>query len=287
MTTLSRDDLVDWIRLIRTEGIGPATFRHLVERFGSPNEALHHLPTLSAKRKKPLKLVTAGQAETEIKAAERAGLTYICWRDPAYPHRLAAIEDAPPLLLVKGNPDVINRPAMAIVGARNASVNGRKMAAILATDLAKAGFTVVSGLARGVDGAAHQAVVKAGGLTVAVLAGGTDVIYPPEHATLYDQIAASGAAVSEMPPGAEPVAAAFPRRNRIISGLSQGVVVVEATLRSGSLITARLAGEQGRDVFAVPGSPLDPRAQGPNGLIRRLSPSRQSRNPGILPWEQP
>jgi DNA processing protein len=139
---------------------------------------------------------------------------------------------------------------------------------MIATDLVKAGFTVVSGLARGIDGAAHQAVVSAGGRTVAVLAGGTDVIYPPEHRDLYDRIAATGANLSEMPPGAEPVAAAFPRRNRIISGMSQGVVVVEATLRSGSLITARLAGEQGRDVFAVPGSPLDPRAQGPNGLIR-------------------
>jgi len=268
VSTLSHDELIDWIRLIRTEGIGPATFRQLLVRFGSPGEALHHLPALTAKRKKALIPPTAAQAETELRAATRAGLTYICWPDPTYPPLLAAIEDAPPLLLIKGDPGHLQKPTMAIVGARNASANGRKIAGILATDLVKAGFVVVSGLARGIDGAAHGAVLQAGGVTVAVMAGGTDVIYPPEHADLHARIGDTGVVVSEMPPGAEPVAAAFPRRNRIISGLSQGVVVVEATPKSGSLITARLAAEQGRDIFAVPGSPLDPRAHGPNGLIR-------------------
>ncbi|TAL03978.1 MAG: DNA-protecting protein DprA [Rhodospirillaceae bacterium] len=267
-TTLSRDDLIDWIRLIRTEGIGPVMFRQLVERFGAPGEVLHHLPTLTANRKRPVKLFTAAQAEAEMAAAARLGLTYITWRDPAYPAPLAAIDDAPPVLLAKGDATILNRPMIAIVGARNASVNGRKIAGLLAADLAKAGFVVISGLARGVDGAAHSGALRAGGTTVAVLAGGTDVIYPPEHAALHEQISAEGALISEMPPGAEPVAAAFPRRNRIISGTSRGVVVVEATPRSGSLITARFAADQGRDVFAVPGSPLDPRANGPNGLIR-------------------
>jgi len=264
----NRDDLIDWIRLIRTEGVGPIMFRQLVSRFGAPSEALHHLPVLTAKRKKPMTLCTPAQAEKEITAADRAGLTYMTWRDEDYPTALAAIDDAPPVLLLKGDRSLLNRAGIAIVGARNASVNGRKIAAQLAIGLVKAGLVVISGMARGVDGAAHGAALRAEGKTIAVLAGGTDVIYPPEHKDLHAQIAAAGVVVSEAPPGAEPLAALFPRRNRIISGLSRGVVVVEATPRSGSLITARLAGEQGRDVFAVPGSPLDPRAQGPNGLIR-------------------
>ncbi|MBY0510147.1 MAG: DNA-processing protein DprA, partial [Rhodospirillaceae bacterium] len=175
--------------------------------------------------------------------------------------------DAPPLLVVKGKVETLAAPLIAIVGARNASVNGRKFARMLAADLAKAGWTVISGMARGIDGAAHEGALTAGS-TVAVLAGGTDVIYPPEHRDLYARIAETGAVISDMPPGTEPQAPLFPRRNRIISGASQGVVVVEATPRSGSLITARYAADQGREVFAVPGSPLDPRAHGPNGLIR-------------------
>jgi DNA processing protein len=268
MPSLDPDALVDWIRLIRSDGVGPATFRQLLARFGSAGEALHHLPTFNARRKTPFKLCSLAQAETELRNAQRLGLTCVTSMDAAYPAALAAIDDAPPLLWVKGDAGLLARPSIAVVGARNASVNGRKLAATLSAGLAEAGLVVVSGMARGIDGAAHEAVLRANGATVAVLAGGTDVIYPPEHKDLYARIAGQGAAVSEMPPGAEPVAAAFPRRNRIISGLSLGVVVVEAALRSGSLITARLAAEQGRDVFAVPGSPLDPRASGPNNLIR-------------------
>ena len=180
---------------------------------------------------------------------------------------MAAVDDAPPLLLAKGNLDVLTTPLIAIVGARNATVNGRKFAKVLAADLAKAGYGVISGMARGIDGGAHEGALTAG-TTVAVLAGGTDVIYHPEHRDLYDRIADAGVVISEMLPGTEPQAARFPRRNRIISGASRGVVVVEATPRSGSLITARFAADQGREVFAVPGSPLDPRAHGPNSLIR-------------------
>ncbi len=260
----SSDELIDWMRLIRTDGIGPVRFRNLVERFGSPAEAVHHLPTF----KPEARVWTPAQAEAEIAAAERAGLTYVTWSDPNYPGPLKAIEDAPPLLLVKGNPAVLRQPALAVVGARNASVNGRKLAGMLAGDMARAGWAIISGLARGIDGAAHEATLAAGGTTIAVLAGGTDVIYPPEHAKLHARIAETGAVISEVAPGTEPTAAAFPRRNRIISGASRGVLVVEATLKSGSLITARLAGEQGRDVFGIPGSPLDPRANGPNSLIR-------------------
>ena len=194
-------------------------------------------------------------------------MSHLSWADPEYPSALAATEDAPPLLLIKGDPSVLTRPMVAVVGARNATVNGRKMARTLSHGLAEAGFVVISGMARGVDGAAHEGALS-GGSTVAVLAGGPDVIYPPEHKELYERIAQSGAVISEMPPGTEPQAALFLRRNRIISGASLGVVVVEATPRSGSLITARFAADQGRDVFAVPGSPLDPRAHGPNALIR-------------------
>ncbi len=260
----SYDELIDWIRLIRTESIGPVSFRKYVDKFGSPAEALHHLPTF----KRDLKIVSPAQAEDEVRRAERAKLSYLTWADAAYPTALKAIDDAPPVLLVKGDIGLLSPAGIAIVGARNASVNGRKLAAMISGGLAAAGITVISGMARGIDGAAHDAALNAGGKTIAILAGGTDVIYPPEHAALHARIAEAGAVVSEAAPGAEPTAAAFPRRNRIISGLSRGVVVVEASLKSGSLITARLAGEQGRDVYAVPGSPLDPRAQGPNGLIR-------------------
>jgi DNA processing protein len=258
------DALIDWIRLIRTEGIGPVRFRQLVERHGSPAEALHHLPIF----KPDLKIVTPAAAEAELAAANRAGLSYLTWADPAYPAALKAIDDAPPVLTLKGDPAILSRPCFAVVGARNASVNGQKLARMLAGDLSRTGWAIVSGMARGIDGAAHVAALEAGGPTAAVLAGGADVIYPPEHRALYERIAAAGVVLSEVPPGTEPTAAAFPRRNRLISGLSRGVLVVEASLRSGSLITARLAGEQGREVFAVPGSPLDPRAQGPNSLIR-------------------
>lgn len=269
MADRAHQELLAWIRLARSEGIGTKTFRQLLERFTTASEAVERLPEFVRASRRPLKLLSAAEAEREFESARRSGLTYVTWQHPHFPEPLKAIEDAPPLLVVKGRTDVLAEPMIGIVGARNATLNGRKMARILAADLAADGLVVLSGMARGVDGAAHEgALSAANGLTVAVLAGGADIIYPPEHAKLHARIAESGAVVSEMPPGTEPQAPLFPRRNRIISGASVGVVIVEATLRSGSLITARLAADQGRDVFAVPGSPLDPRAQGPNSLIR-------------------
>lgn len=262
-------ELLAWIRLARSEGIGTKTFRTILERAGTATQAVDHLPDFVRSGGRPIKLLPLSDAEREFESAQRAGLSYLTWEHPHFPEPLKAIEDAPPLLLVKGSAEVLRRPMIAIVGARNATVNGRKMARVLAADLAAAGLVVLSGMARGVDGAAHEGALSAeNGRTVAVLAGGTDVIYPPEHAKLHGRIAEAGAVISEMAPGTEPQAPLFPRRNRIISGASAGVVVVEATLKSGSLITARLAADQGRDVFAVPGSPLDPRAHGPNSLIR-------------------
>ncbi len=258
------DELIDWIRLTRTDGVGTKTFRQVMDRFGHVSEAIARMPEFAGKR---ISVVQPSVAEKEFAAATKAGLRYLTWSDPEYPAPLKATEDAPPLLLVKGDINVLAQPMIAMVGARNATINGKKFAKMLAADLAKAGLVVISGMARGIDGAAHEGALLHG-QTVAVLAGGVDVIYPPEHQGLYEQIAANGAVVSEMPPGTEPQASLFPRRNRIISGASVGVVVVEATPRSGSLITARYAADQGRDVFAVPGSPLDPRAQGPNSLIR-------------------
>jgi len=263
---LPYEELVDWIRLTRTPGVGGKTFRQLLERFGAASEAIAHQAAWSGRRK-DADIVKPGVAEREVSTAAKAGLQYLPYTHLLYPQPLAALEDCPPLLLVKGRREVLATPLLAIVGARNATVNGRKFARQLGADLATAGFGIISGLARGIDGAAHEGALSTG-QTVAVLAGGTDVIYPPEHRDLYQRIAETGAIVSEMPPGTEPQASLFPRRNRIISGASRGVVVVEATPRSGSLITARYAAEQGRDVFAVPGSPLDPRAHGPNGLIR-------------------
>lgn len=261
---MKHDDLIDLIRLARTEGVGPKSIRNALDRFGAIPEAVAQWPQWSRGRA----LVSIPVAEAEVTAATKLGFTYMSWDDPLYPAPLRAIEDAPPVLVVKGNPAVLAKPMIAMVGARNATLNGKRFAKLLAHDLAKAGYCVISGMARGIDGAAHEGTLAGGGETVAVLAGGTDVIYPPEHSDLYERIAASGAVISEMPPGTQPQAALFPRRNRIISGASAGVVVVEATLKSGSLITARMAADQGREVFAVPGSPLDPRAQGPNGLIR-------------------
>jgi DNA processing protein len=262
-------ELLAWIRLARSDGIGTKTFRNILQRAGTATQAVDHLPDFVRSGGRPIKLLPLGDAEREFESAQRAGLTYLTWEHPHFPEPLKAIEDAPPLLIVKGSTDVLSLPMIAIVGARNATVNGRKIARMLAADLASAGLVVLSGMARGVDGAAHEGALGApNGRTVAVLAGGTDVIYPPEHAKLHGRIAETGAVISEMPPGTEPQAPLFPRRNRIISGASVGVVVVEATLKSGSLITARLAADHGRDVFAVPGSPLDPRAHGPNSLIR-------------------
>jgi len=266
---LTDAEKIDWLRLLRSEGVGPVTFFHLVRFYGGAAKALAALPELARRsgRKAPIRVGTAADAERELAAVKRAGAALLGWLEPAYPVPLAAIEDAPPLLTVRGNIAFLSERNIAMVGARNASANGRALAEAIARDLGKAGFVVPSGLARGIDAAAHEGALATG--TVAVLAGGIDVCYPPEHRALFDAVAAQGALVAELPPGTEPLARHFPRRNRIISGLAEGVVVIEAALRSGSLITARLAGEQGREVFAVPGSPLDPRCHGSNNLIRQ------------------
>jgi DNA processing protein len=266
---LSDQERIDWLRLLRSEGVGPVTFFHLVRFYGGAAKALAALPELARRsgRKGALRIGTEKDAARELAAVKRAGAVLLGWLEPAYPVPLAAIEDAPPLVTVRGDVALLSKRNIAVVGARNASANGRAFAETIARDLGKAGFVVASGLARGIDAAAHKGALETG--TVAVLAGGIDVCYPPEHRALYDAIAEQGAIVAELPPGTEPLARHFPRRNRVISGLSEGVVVVEAALRSGSLITARLAGEQGREVFAVPGSPLDSRCHGSNNLIRQ------------------
>ena len=265
---LTDGERLDWLRLIRSENIGSKTFFRLLGHFGSVEAALAGVPGLAARggRKKTIRLAAQETAAAEIEALDRLGAWPIAWCEPDYPEFLAAIPDPPPVIAVAGALDVLHRRGVAIVGARNASAAGRRFARQLAADLGEAGFAVVSGLARGIDTAAHDGSLATG--TVAVMAGGLDSVYPPENSALFDDIVGRGAAVSEQPPGTVPTAGHFPPRNRLISGLALGVVVVEAASRSGSLITARMALEQGREVFAVPGSPLDPRARGPNELIR-------------------
>ena len=268
-TRLTDAQRLDWLRLIRSDNIGPRTFRSLVNHFGSARTALGRLPEL-ARRGGALRhqrICSEEDARAELATAERLGVRLIAPGESGYPPRLAVLDDAPPLLGVRGELGIMERPMIAIVGSRNASGAGLKFASQLAHDLGNAGFVVVSGLARGIDQSAHRASVESG--TIAVLAGGHDQVYPPEHEDLLTTIVVSGAAISEMPPGHVPRARDFPRRNRLISGASIGVVVVEAAFRSGSLITARIAAEQGREVFAVPGSPLDPRAAGTNDLIKQ------------------
>jgi DNA processing protein len=259
----------DWLRLIRSENVGPRTFRALVNHYGSAREALNALPDLARRggAERPGRIFTAAEAEREIEAARRLGVSYVALGEPTYPARLRMIDDPPPLVGVRGRIDALTRPMLAIVGSRNASGAGAKFAGLLARDLAQSGFVIASGLARGIDAAAHRASLQSG--TVAVLAGGHNRIYPPDHLDLLRDLLEHGVAITEMPFDWEPRARDFPRRNRLISGLSLGVVIVEAARRSGSLITARMALEQGREVFAVPGSPLDPRAEGTNGLIKQ------------------
>jgi DNA processing protein len=265
---LSDDQRLDWLRLIRSENVGPVVFRQLLGRYGSPAAALEALPDIArrAGAKRKVRVCSRDTAEVEAAAVRKAGARLLALCEPGYPARLRALDDAPPLLTVLGAADTLDSPTLGIVGARNASANGRRLAQRLAADLAEAGFTVASGLARGIDTAAHLGALPR--LTVAVVAGGVDVIYPPENAALHADICRQGAVISEIPLGIQPQARHFPRRNRLISGLSLGIVVVEAAQRSGSLITARFAADQGREVFAVPGSPLDPRARGCNRLIR-------------------
>jgi DNA processing protein len=267
--TLTDGQRLDWLRLIRSENVGPRTFRALVNHCGGARAALDALPGLARRggAQGPGRICSVQEAEQEISTAHRMGARFIALGEPDYPARLRMIDDAPPLLAVRGNADILLQPMTAIVGSRNASAAGAKFASQIARTLGEAGFAVVSGLARGIDAAAHRASIETG--TIAVLAGGHDRIYPPEHGELLTQILDHGAAISEMPFGWEPRARDFPRRNRLISGLSLGVVVIEAARRSGSLITARMANEQGREVFAVPGSPLDPRCEGTNGLLKQ------------------
>ena len=256
------------MRLSRTETIGPVSFYALLRRFGSARAALEMVPQLArrSERAKIVTPVTRVEAEAELAALQRLGARLVCWGEPAYPSALAAVDDAPPVLTVLGQAELLGSPIVAVVGARNASANGRRFSRELAAALGQAGVVVVSGLARGIDAAAHLGALETG--SIAVVAGGADVVYPEENRGLYEALAHRGAIVAELPLGTEPQARHFPRRNRIISGMALGVVVVEAAARSGSLITARFALEQGRDVFAVPGSPLDPRCRGSNDLLR-------------------
>ncbi|WEJ31604.1 MULTISPECIES: DNA-processing protein DprA [unclassified Devosia] len=257
-----------WLRLLRADNVGPVTFRQLLNRFGSAEEALEALPALGRSTGRALRIPTLSQAEDEIAAADGYGARLVALGEPDYPPHLAHIPGAPPLITLAGGDNLDWHRSVAIVGARNASSAGIKMTRLLATELGTLGFVIVSGLARGIDAAAHRASLTAG--TIAVLAGGFDKIYPDENIPLaHDILDNGGALLTEMPMGWEPRARDFPRRNRLVSGLSLGVVVVEAAKRSGSLITARLALEQNRDVFAVPGSPLDPRAEGGNLLIQQ------------------
>tara|TARA_R110001583_G_scaffold27985_1_gene99553 strand:- start:137566 stop:138909 length:1344 start_codon:yes stop_codon:yes gene_type:complete len=271
---LAQSERLARMRLARSVNVGPVTFRKLMDRFGTARNAIDALPDIIARTGGKRRIALASRDDTiaEIDRGRACGAKPIIWGDPEYPAMLAAIEDAPAYFYALGRIELLNQPTIGIVGARNASANGCSFARRLSMALCEAGYGVASGMARGIDGAVHDACLSVtatgNGGTIAVLGGGVDVIYPREHDKLYRNLCENGCVISEMPPGLTPQARHFPRRNRIISGLSHGVVVVEAGRNSGSLITARFAGEQGRDVFAVPGSPTDPRAAGPNSLIR-------------------
>jgi DNA processing protein len=261
------DDLLARIRLIRSASIGPVTYRQLVARFGSAQAALDAIPDLARRGGgKPPRLFRTDEAERERTRVEKLGARYLVLGQGLYPSLLAEMDDAPPLLIAKGDLKLLDHPAIAIVGARNASAAACRFARTLAHDLGNEGLAVVSGLARGIDSAAHDGALESG--TIGVIAGGIDVFYPPENEPRQKALFERGLVLAEMPPGTEPRARHFPYRNRIIAGVSLGTIVVEAAPRSGSLITARLATEAGREVMAVPGSPLDPRAQECNQLIR-------------------
>lgn len=266
---LSDRQRLNWLRLIRTPNVGPMTFRQLVNRYGSAEGAIAMLPelTLNGGAMRAVRVPSLDEAEAETETAHRFGARFVAVGEADYPPLLRIMSHPPPLLAVKGHAAVFRLPAVAIVGARNASLAGIKMTRTLSAGLGTEGYAVVSGLARGIDTAAHQGSLSTG--TIAALAGGLDHPYPPENAGLCDEIADKGGAiVSEMPFGWQPRAQDFPRRNRLVAGMALGLVVVEAAKRSGSLISARLAGEMGRLVLAVPGSPLDPRAEGTNGLLK-------------------
>ncbi len=261
------EDWLAWIRLLRSHRVGPTTFRRLLREHGSPDAALKVLPAIArAAGLRTYRPCSERQAREELRAGRRAGARPISIADPLYPAALAEMADAPPLLWARGTPGLLQRPLLALVGARNASSLGIRMARRLAAELAEAGFVVVSGLARGIDTAAHLGALDGG--TIALMAGGIDVFYPAENAALGEDIGRRGLLLSEQPPGLRPIARHFPQRNRIIAGLCRGIVVIEAAARSGSLITARMALDLGREVMAVPGHPFDGRAGGCNMLIR-------------------
>ena len=265
----SQDEAFARIRLLRSPNVGPSTYAHLLARYGDAVAALEALPELAGRAGRAYAPVDRRRVASEIAALRKAGGRYLFHDSDDYPPLLACTDSAPPILTVRGDAGLMQRPCVAIVGARNASAAAVRIARDFAHGLAEAGFVVVSGLARGIDGAAHAGALAAGGAaTIGVIASGIDIAYPPEHAALQERIATEALLLAEQPPGAEPLARHFPARNRIIAGLAAGTVVVEAAPKSGSLITARLAGEAGREVMAVPGSPLDARSHGCNQLIR-------------------
>jgi DNA processing protein len=263
---LGEEERLACLRLIRSENVGPVTFRELINHCGSAQAALAAVPELSRRAGRAIRLCTREDAEAELERARKAGARPLFTIEPGYPMALAVLDAPPPLLYVKGRVELLNRPIVAVVGSRQCSAAGAKLARHFAAELGRAGYVVGSGLARGIDSVAHEAALDHG--TVAVLAGGIDLVYPPENEGLQAEIGARGCLITEMPFGVVPRAKDFPRRNRIISGIALGVLIVEAARRSGTLVTARLAAEQGREVFAVPGHPLDPRAEGTNKLLK-------------------
>lgn len=266
MTAITQDEAFARIRLLRSPNIGPVSYAQLLRRFGTAQAALTALPDLAARGGAPYRAAAEGRIADEVSAVRAAGARYLFHDSPDYPPLLAELESAPPILTARGDGALAARPAVAIVGARNASAGAVKLARDFALALAEAGLVVVSGLARGIDGAAHKGALAGG--TIGVIASGIDIAYPPEHRELQEAIASQGLLLAEQPCGTEPLARHFPSRNRIIAGLAAGTLIVEAAPKSGSLITARLAGEAGREVMAIPGSPLDSRSHGCNQLIR-------------------
>ena len=262
-------EIIDWLRLSRSQNVGRSTFFHLLKIFGNAKNALENISDYSRKggRDKPILVFPTSQAEKELELTTKIGAKILLFSDQNYPKLLREILDPPPILTARGDIGLLNKNSLAIVGTRNASFNGCKFAKKIATDLGNAGFVISSGLAKGIDASAHFGALDTG--TIAVIAGGIDNIYPKENERLYHEIAKRGVIISEIPFGAPPRSVNFPQRNRIISGVSLGAIIVEATLRSGTLVTARLAIEQNREVFAVPGSPFDPRCQGTNLLIKQ------------------
>ncbi|WP_114522095.1 DNA-processing protein DprA [Altererythrobacter sp. ZODW24] len=267
--SLSQDEAFARIRLLRSPNIGPVSYAQLIRRFGSAAEAIEGLPELASKGKRQYRAAPKDKIEREIAEVRKADARYLFHDMPEYPELLGQIESAPPIIIIRGNAALASKPCVAMVGARNASAAAVKLARDFAHALADEGLVIVSGLARGIDGSAHLGALSVSGpATIGVIASGIDIAYPPQHSELQEQIANEGLLIAEQPPGTEPRGSHFPSRNRIIAGLAAGTLVVEAAPKSGSLITARLAGESGREIMAIPGSPLDARSQGCNQLIR-------------------